>query len=51
VTKLKEGDDMKLSTVAHIAYVFGYRLALVPMPLDDTQKKAVSDDTAQDDGL
>ena len=47
LNNIAKGDSVTLTTAAHLAHVFGYRLALVPVPLDDTQKKAVSeDDTA-----
>jgi hypothetical protein len=39
MTKVGSNTDLRLSTVAHIAHVFGYRLALVPVPLDDTDNK------------
>ena len=39
MTRVGINTDLRLSTVAHIAHVFGYRLALVPVPLDDTSKE------------
>ena len=40
LTAVREGADMRLSTAAQIARVFGYQLALVEIPLDDTKKPA-----------
>ena len=50
MTRVGINTDLRLSTVAHIAHVFGYRLALVPVPPDDTkQKSPVMDDGANSD--
>jgi transcriptional regulator with XRE-family HTH domain len=49
MTKVGINSDLRLSTVAHIAHVFGYRLALVPVPLDDTKQKKPADHGGLDD--
>jgi transcriptional regulator with XRE-family HTH domain len=49
MTKVGINTDLRLSTVAHIAHVFGYRLALVPVPLDDTEQKKPPESGGLDD--
>jgi hypothetical protein len=49
MTKVGINSDLILSTVAHIAHVFGYRLALVPVPLDDTKQKKPLESEGLDD--
>ena len=39
LTAVREGADMRLSTAAQIARVFGYRLALVEIPLSEVETK------------
>ena len=48
MTKVGINTDLRLSTVAHIAHVFGYRLALVPVPPDDTDTKKPASDGGPD---
>lgn len=50
LTKVSENSDMRLSTAAQIARVFGYQLALIEIPLeDDTQQKSPATDGGADD--
>lgn len=39
MTKVADNSDLRMSTVAHIAHVFGYRLALVRDEIRDTKQK------------
>ena len=50
LTNVSENSDMRLSTAAQIARVFGYQLALVEIPLEDrdTQKENPADDGGAD---
>jgi transcriptional regulator with XRE-family HTH domain len=48
LTYVKEGADMRLSTAAQIARVFGYELALIEIPLADTQQKSPADEGGAD---
>jgi hypothetical protein len=50
LTKVGENTDMRLSTAAQIARVFGYQLALVEIPIPDTQQKAPATD-GEGDGV
>ena len=59
LTKVGINTDMTMSTVAHIAHVFGYRIALVPRidtdfdfetPIYLTQKSPAENGGALDDG-
>lgn len=50
LTNVGEKSDMRLSTAAQIARVFGYQLALVEIPLEDrdTQKENPADEGGAD---
>jgi transcriptional regulator with XRE-family HTH domain len=48
LTNVSENTDMRLSTAAQIARVFGYQLALIEIPLDDTQQKSPATDGGAD---
>jgi DNA-binding XRE family transcriptional regulator len=49
LTNVSDRTDMKLSTAAQVARVFGYQLALIEIPLDDTQEKSPADEGGADD--
>lgn len=50
LTRVTDNSDMRLSTAAQIARVFGYQLALVEIPLEDrdTKKENPADEGGAD---